>query len=344
MKSLRSGPFNQTAPQQPGSYLGFPKSLLGFLRCPEDLSELVLTAATQCSETAVTEGSLVCATCHRSFPIMGGIVTMLNPGSLDPEAQHEVRLRDASGGGKQCPTAHWTFLSKLEIPAHLAAIRPSPQSVLLELGCGTGRHTVLLAKRCRAILGVDFSRRSLETLARRLGPADNVGLVHADITRLSVAPRRFDRVFSTTSLDTREQRLVMHRVAAEAIRDEGIYVFSAEHYDLRSRLLGHPRLTRYNEGGILFTRLTPEEATREAVPYFRNIRCRPIQVVLPFLSRSKGPAAQIVSRMAEWLPVLRQLGNLVLVRAMRPLRSPEEGKPSGGIPALQRAYMRLHRD
>jgi hypothetical protein len=169
-----------------------------------------------------------------------------------------------------------------------------------------------------------------------------VGLLHGDITRLRLAPRRFERVLATTPLDSRAQRLAMHRVAADALGDSGIYVFSVEHYDARSRWRRAPRAQRYRPGENLFFRLRRHEVEREAAPFFLDVRGRPINVALP-LSRAL-PAAwrPAVAGLAERIPGLRELGELVLVRAARPLREPEEGAPAESA-GLLRLVQRLAR-
>ena len=198
---------------------------------------------------------------------------------------HEVKFRDEQGRFSEETIRQFEnkHSSRLEIPQHVSALKLDSQSVVLEIACGRGRFTILFSKICRAILAVDFSLASLETLARRLNPGIEVGLVHADITQLKFTPQSFDRAFSTTSLDSREQRMSMHRIVSEALRNDGVYVFSTEHYDLRTRLLGNPRLMQYPGGGSLFQRMTSTEVESEAAPYFMRVKSRPIQIFIPFV-------------------------------------------------------------
>ncbi|MBN1477330.1 methyltransferase domain-containing protein [Candidatus Sumerlaeota bacterium] len=63
---------------------------------------------------------------------------------------------------------------------------------ILDVGCGTGRHAVELAKRGYAVTGIDLST---EMLARAAKAADAAGVsvewIHSDATRFSL-PQRFD--------------------------------------------------------------------------------------------------------------------------------------------------------
>jgi ubiquinone/menaquinone biosynthesis C-methylase UbiE len=60
----------------------------------------------------------------------------------------------------------------------------------LDIGCGNGRHTELLAARARLAVGVDLSRGLLDAAvarARERGFADATGFVHGDAARLPIA-------------------------------------------------------------------------------------------------------------------------------------------------------------
>lgn len=331
--------FDRPSPSvQTPSYAGFPRALCVLLRCPVDGGELVLEGAGAPTASHVERGELRCVRCGGVVPIVAGIARMLASEALDAEERHEVALRDEQTRtlSPDRERAYWASLySRRETASTLAALDLNPECTAVDLGCGTGRYTARLARACRQVLGVDFSLESLGWLARENAPGPNVGLVHGDITRLRLAPRGFDRALATTPLDSRAQRLAMHRVAAEALGDGGVYVFSTEHYDLRSRLLGAPRAQRYRPGENLFFRLRRHEVEREAAPFFLDVRSRPINVSLPFSRRMPPPVRAALSAAAERVPWVRDLGDLVLVRARRPLREPQEGVGSPGSRAFR---------
>jgi SAM-dependent methyltransferase len=317
--------------EAPRACTGFPRALVELLRCPADGSELAVAAPPDAAQ--IVDGLLSCARCGATVPVVAGMVRLLAPESLEGEEAHEMNLRDAQTRvlSSERERAYWAGLySSRETRSTLAALAPGSGDTVVDLGCGTGRYTSLLAGACRRVLAVDFSLESLRWLLRENTPGPNVGLVHGDITRLRLAPRRFDRALATTPLDSRAQRLAMHGVAAGALADSGVYVFSTEHYDLRSRLLGAPRAQRYRPGENLFFRLERDEVEREAAAYFRDVRSRPINVSLPFSHRLPRPWRALLSAAAERVPGLRELGDLVLVRASRPLREPVEGDSSRG--------------
>lgn len=63
---------------------------------------------------------------------------------------------------------------------------------ILDMGCGTGRHAIELAKRGFVVTGLDLSSEMLARAAAAARVANvNVDLVHADATRFSL-PARYD--------------------------------------------------------------------------------------------------------------------------------------------------------
>jgi SAM-dependent methyltransferase len=216
----------------------------------------------------------------------------------------------------------------MEMRPTLAALAPLNDQIVLELGAGTGRYTVELVKECRALLAVDFSARSLETLAAKLSDPGfqsraRVGLIQADVTRPCPAPRAFDRILSTlvSNLPTRTHRADMYRLAAGALRGGGTFVFSAHHYGPRQRVRREPIRGRYTEDGIYRRLLSKQEILDELGPYFGRVSCRPIQVALPFTYRWPGFPLESLSRLAERSPLLKQLGFLLLATARQPMRA-----------------------
>lgn len=75
----------------------------------------------------------------------------------------ESQLKDAYSR-MNMPVQGWTKGTKNEIDFVLATSRLAPESRILDLGCGQGRHVVELAKRgFTNITGVDFSERNVKT-------------------------------------------------------------------------------------------------------------------------------------------------------------------------------------
>ena len=325
---------------------GFPRDFLPLLRCAIDASELSICREERSDEFTLADGSIRCVKCSREYRIEDGIVRLM-PVSLTDEDLHEIALRDREyesipdAAVARTPDWRSEFIDRTEIPPHLSALQPLPGRRVLEIGCGDGRFTILMAQLGADVLAVDFSIEGLHKARKnlQLGQAPTlyqvskhpvcrrVGFVQADATQFHAAPRSFDRALSATPLDGRDQRMKMYQSLADSLRDNGIYVAGAEYDSIHRKLLGDPLVRRYFAGGVLIEHLDIPTMQREIAPYFRRVRMRPICARVPFLLRLRLPMAisvQVVRTVSD-LPGFRHLGEILLARAECPVRLPAEG-------------------
>lgn len=340
----------------PSRTAGFPRFLVERLRCPIDAAVVTIHEEHASTPESLIDASLRCEACGRVYPVIQGIVRLLSEASMDQSALYEMQWRDSRVSEEHNAWLENKLSSLLEVPQHIRALKLDRQSSIVELACGRGRFTVRFAQICQSVLAVDFSLKSLEFLLRRLPPGSPVGLVQADINSLHFAPRSFNRAFSTSTLDSREQRLRMHHLVAEALQENGIYVYSAEHFDWRNRLLGNPRFACYPGSENTFQRMTRGDLLRETAPYFQLARVRPVQLFLPFLSSSSyarlsargtfgrwlGRFSIRLSQFLERVPLIRNFSNLLLVVATRPVHAPELNRRSEGSAWFRYIYQRAN--
>jgi ubiquinone/menaquinone biosynthesis C-methylase UbiE/uncharacterized protein YbaR (Trm112 family) len=329
----------------------FPRDMVPLLRCIQDHGELVIAHELKCAADGVLDAVLRCKTCDGEFRIEDGIARLL-PKKLTLEDQHEMNIRNAidydcsNPGSFLSPPDGWrsVFSDLLEVPTHLKELHVSPSNTVLELACGDGRFTSLIAETGARILAVDFSINALRLLAHRLPAGARVARVQADINQLHFASRSFDRALSLTPLDSRDERMAMYRMVAHALTDDGRYVASVEHDDLNRRLLGLPRMRRYSKDGILIEHLTTKTMRSEAAPYFGKLRIRPIRPRVPLVAKAPRLFALAILRTVAAVPLVRQFGELLLLTAQRPLRLPVEGeyrRSNWMAKSVYRIYMRM---
>jgi ubiquinone/menaquinone biosynthesis C-methylase UbiE len=104
------------------------------------------------------------------------------------EAYEDKRF---SGGGR--------FIDRREKEAVLDALGPVEDRRILEVACGTGRFTVLLADRGADIVGMDISEAMLEQgreKARATGVDESLSFLQGDAGRLPFPDNHFDAVFA----------------------------------------------------------------------------------------------------------------------------------------------------
>jgi SAM-dependent methyltransferase len=323
----------------------FPRDMVPLLRCNVDAGELTLVEEPRGAADGVLDAVLRCKICEAAFRIEDGIARLL-PALLSTEDKHEMSIRDTID--YDCtnpkpfvrPAEGWrsALSDSLEVPAHLDALQTSPSHTVLELACGDGRFTCLIAETGARILAVDFSMNALRLLAQRLPPGARVGRVQADINQLHLARRSFDRALTLTPLDSRDERMKMFRMVARALTDDGRYVGSFEHDDLNRRLLGLPLVRRYSKDGILIEHLTTKTMRLESAPYFSRIRVRPIRPRVPLLAKLPTVLARPLLRLTAALPFVRHFGELLLLTAQHPVRLPVEGEHRSGNRAAKAAY------
>jgi ubiquinone/menaquinone biosynthesis C-methylase UbiE len=297
-------------------YRGFPATLVNTIRCPTDGGQV----DSDTEDHVIERGSLVCRRCGRVLHVEDGVVNLLQvQAPIDTTASREVGARDREASSyDDRHSARWD----LEIPSTLAGIPLAGRSVV-DLGCGTGRITVHVIETARSVVAIDFSRRSLEVLAKKIPERAEVGLVLADVTAVPLAESAFDSVLSTQVVEhipTRETRKRFFELVRRSMRPDGIFVCTAYHHDLRSRL---GRLDRegVHESGIYYHRFTRKEIEREMAPHFHVVSVRPIKVAIPYLVRLPLPWGP-VSRLLERIPGVNSLGHLVRVVARKPSTEP----------------------
>lgn len=321
------------------------------LRCSEDGGELAIIKEDRVLGDGIIDARLRCRICGSEFHIEDGIVRLL-PRHLSAEDQHEMNIRDSidydctNPGSFVPPADGWRSVlsDKLEVPTHLMELQVSHSNSVLELACGDGRFTSLIAKTGASILAVDFSINALRLLAYRLPAGARVGRVHADINHLHFASRSFDRAISLTPLDSRDERMAMYRMVANALTDDGRYVASVEHDDLNRRSLGLPRVRRYSRDGILIEHLTAKTMRNETAPFFAKLRIRPIRPRVPLVAKLPRFFALAILGAVAALPFARQFGELLLLTAQRPVRRPVEGeyrRSNWMAKSVYRVYMRM---
>ena len=116
------------------------------------------------------------------------------------------------------------LIDRREKEAVLAAIAPVEDRRILEIACGTGRFTVLLAERGADVVGLDISRAMLRQGREKAARADlteTLEFVRGDAARLPFPDDHFDTVVAMRFFHLAEDPSAflaeMRRVASEQI-------------------------------------------------------------------------------------------------------------------------------
>ncbi|UFS69133.1 methyltransferase domain-containing protein [Geomonas sp. RF6] len=296
-------------------YSGFSLELLQQILCPIDAGALVLEGALQ---DPVLNGCARCVRCGLLYRVESGILILLEHQQklMDPESVREAEARDVDAEN------YHTYCSEVgdrkEIPPTLCMLGELEGKRVLELGCGTGRYSVYLAGRSASFTGVDFSLDSLKLLAAAMPQGGRRGLVLADATKFQTSPHSFDLVLCAQVLQhvpTAALREDLYRHVAQQLTPGGVFVCNAYHHHLSWRMQGLPKEGRH-ESGIFYHRFTRKELTEEIGRHLIVRKSHPISVHIPFSGRL-GLNDLWLSRVVERVPLLNNLGELMLVKAKK---------------------------
>jgi SAM-dependent methyltransferase len=168
------------------------EKLVSYLVCPACDGSLTLSVS-RAEDTEIIEGELRCSACVSSFPITRGI-----PRFAELAAVEQDKQATAENFGWQWQ--HFTETDERYAEQFLGWIAPVTaeffrDKVVLEGGCGKGRHTQLAAQwGAREVIGIDLSE-AVETAYAATRSLPNAHVIQADIYRLPLA-RKFDYAFS----------------------------------------------------------------------------------------------------------------------------------------------------
>ena len=297
---------------------GFSKKLLGALACQIDDKRLHIKSIHIGDEHTIIEGVLQCTSGEHSYEIQSGILDLLKyQVSLDEVKSAEVSARDeaAEHYDKRLASRH-----KKEVPSTLKYLQPISGKRLVEYGCGTGRLTVEL-QDCDLILAIDFSRNSLEILSRKMSGKNNIGLAIADATSLKTARNYFERALSAELLEhipTRNERQGFLKNVKDSLLDQGVFVCTAYYFDLRRRMRKHPQDGKH-PSGISYHYFSRSGIRNEFKKVFEIDKTRIIDIRLPLQARLglSKKLGTVISRYAEHIPLLREFGHLILIKARK---------------------------
>ncbi|HII15549.1 MAG TPA: class I SAM-dependent methyltransferase [Nanoarchaeota archaeon] len=80
----------------------------------------------------------------------------------------------------------------------IPVLKPQKKDLILDIGCGTGRFAMLLAKRCRKVTGIDFSPDMLAVAKDKSKNIKNIEYLKLDASKkLPFKNSSFDKVLCT---------------------------------------------------------------------------------------------------------------------------------------------------
>ena len=202
------------------------RSLVPLLACPVCRADLTLQA-TKWDGDECMDGDLACSMCDATWPVVRGIPRFAATNMGVDE------VATASNFGWQW--SHFSQEDERYAAQFLRWIQPVCAEdfmgqVVLDAGCGKGRHTTLAARwGAHLVVGVDLSD-AVETAFAQTRGLDNAHIVQGDLHRLPLKPV-FDYVFSIGVLHHTPDPRRAFLAVASAVKSGGrlsAWVYGAE--------------------------------------------------------------------------------------------------------------------
>ena len=146
------------------------------------------------------------------------------------------------------------FQRELLEPATLRLVEPARGQLILDVACGAGRMSRLLAARGAQVLAVDFSERFLARARERKAPEARIEYRLLDATRkdqlAALGAARFDAAVATMALMDMARIEPLFEALAALLKPGGRFVFSILHPCFMGPGSGMFAEERFEEGRI----------------------------------------------------------------------------------------------
>ena len=119
-----------------------------------------------------------------------------------------------------------TPATKAERGVFMIFVSPKKTDIILEIGCGTGRLTIPLSKKCKKIIGVDFSDQMLAIAKKK-----SVGYHNIELRKLNARKKlpfkneSFDRVICPLAINHIENLISFFGEIHRVLKHDGLFVF-----------------------------------------------------------------------------------------------------------------------
>jgi len=160
-------------------------AVLAILRCPGCGARL-----TRISDRS-GNASLACQQCAFAAPIVAGI-----PRFVEEPADALARRTAESFGYEWTAFGDWQPSGQTNFEQYFGDLTADQLAgrMVLDAGCGMGRHARQMAERAGIVVAMDFSR-AIDQAARNAAPRENVVCVQGDVLRPPFADGAFDFLY-----------------------------------------------------------------------------------------------------------------------------------------------------
>ncbi|MHB0977127.1 MAG: class I SAM-dependent methyltransferase [Candidatus Aquicultorales bacterium] len=239
------------------------------------------------------------------------------PQSIQQHNAEQLAYYDGAKKPNMVPVESSPYLER-HVDEVVKALDLTPNDRILEVGCGMGRYTLLMAKRGLNVEGLDLSDYLLKELRRHDGGRHNIPLHHTDlIDHPAELKGAFDAVVGFFMLHHVHDLELVFKAVVDLLKPGGRTAFIEPNpYNplYYIQMLVTPGMTWKGDKGIVNMRpkkIIPAMASRG----FEQVALKRFGFFPPFVSNTAGGAK--VEKMMERPRILRPFGAFQLFKGMK---------------------------
>ena len=179
---------------------------------------------------------------------------------------------------------HWSwegfYKEVYERPVKLILAEFNPNDHILDVGCGDGKLTSLIAPKVRQVTAIDHQEYPLKfarLIFKKIGIKNTVFRT-GDITKLTFKENNFDKVtcFDVIEHIKKEEAVQGIKEVVRVLKPGGkVYLTTPNRRELRGRIFGHKIIEKH------YYEYAPNEIKEMLNPYVRDIEIRGYYIPFP---------------------------------------------------------------
>jgi len=305
-------------------------------------------------EEIIDIGLLLCNSCHRYYPINDGILNMLPDNLFEKEPdnfikkynhllpetcrkienivvnkiefeevainkKNEIKARD-----KQAEIYHtygyWLY-GLNEQKVFRGFLKPSPQDIIIELGCGTGRLTKeMIDGGFSEYIAIDFSEKSIQLLLDELDDEtkNRILFIKGDVCSLPLKGKIADKALSAQVFEhipgaEEQQRFIKELQRVLSIN--GFAALTIYNYNIIKRYKKIPKEGFHGEG-TYYKNFTQNEIKKMFKLHFMIEKIYCLNSYFPFARRFPVKIQQLVESILSRTVLNSILGDIIFIGLM----------------------------
>jgi ubiquinone/menaquinone biosynthesis C-methylase UbiE len=156
------------------------------------------------------------------------------------EMENHIRLAYDLWAKEYDRDSKWNPAIQMERGRIIPLLDPRNSDTILEIGCGTGRLTIPIARMCKSVVGVDFSECMLEVANRKSEGYKNIQYVEVDARkRLPFQNASFDKVVGPLLTNHIKNIQRFFNEVYRILKPNGVFVFDDPSPDSREIVVKH---------------------------------------------------------------------------------------------------------